>query len=78
MSAYKVGFPTGGSRVWWPSYQDALMPAHLDRRDATTEEAALMEKVIWDKATEAEVAELRRLIEIDKKGPPAKQPTAQD
>lgn len=57
MSAYRVS----SHGHWWAVWQ---MPHHNPpgTRDATEEEAALMDKVVWETATRKEVSRLRELV----------------
>lgn len=62
MSAYKVGTNSTGDRVWWGWQGAGFESHHSNVRDATSEEAALMEKVCWDRDTDADRKKLRELI----------------
>jgi hypothetical protein len=64
MAAYKVATTLQGSRVWWPHWQlPNGIPGYTSIRDATDEESALMEKIVWDKDTPADLEKLKALIQ---------------
>jgi hypothetical protein len=63
MSVYKVATTSLGARVWWPHWQLPYgLPNCRDIRDATDEEATLMEKVVWDRDTPLDLEKLRDMI----------------
>ena len=63
MSAYKVVTTSEGARVWWVHWQCPHgLPGHTDIRDATSEESALMDRVIWDRDTPADLDKIKALI----------------
>lgn len=62
MAAFRVGTTSMGARVWW-DWQGAGFEENCSNvRDATDEEAALMEKVVWDNDTPADLDKLKQLI----------------
>ena len=64
MAVYHVGTNSTGERVWWDWQGRSFASHHTDVRDATPEEAALMEKVIWDRHTDADCRRIKELIAI--------------
>ena len=62
MAAYKVGTDSTGVRVWWNWQGAGFESHHTDVRDATPEEAALMDKVIWDTDTPDDCRRIKELI----------------
>jgi hypothetical protein len=53
-----------GARVWWANWQlPGGAPWTKVIRDATDEETALMEKVMWDRATPRDIDKLKELIQ---------------
>lgn len=63
MSAYRVGKDKNGNGVWWPTWEMSASGAYGELRDATPEESALMEKVIWRRANGGDLQRLRALID---------------
>lgn len=64
MSAYKVAISPHGDPIWWVGYEmaSADLSQYSNIRDATPEEAALMERVVWDRHTDADCKMLKALI----------------
>jgi hypothetical protein len=65
VSAYSVATNnTTRSRTWWVKWEMAAaeMSGYSQIRDATDEEAALMEKVVWNRETDADRERLLELI----------------
>lgn len=66
MAAYKVGETRTGVRIWWASWMSHGGYAGVKTiRDASQEEQELMEKVVWDNDTPADLDRLKRLINSD-------------
>ena len=64
MAAYKVATTPEGARVWWAHWQlPHGVPNHSEIRDATEEESALMQKVIWDQDTPNDLDKIKELIQ---------------
>lgn len=57
MAAYRID----DNGNWWEIWQRPHEPG----RDATAEEAALMEKVVWDNDTSADRQRLRDLLKTN-------------
>ena len=63
MYAFKIATTSKGARVWWAHWQCPHgLPGAIDIRDATQEEAALMEKVVWNRDTAADLDKIKALI----------------
>lgn len=62
MSAYRVGTTPKGARVWWGWDGRGIEASCFDVRDATDEEAALMDKVVWHNDTPADLDRIKVLI----------------
>lgn len=63
MAVYNVGTDSTGVRVWWNWQGRGFADHHTEVRDATPEEAALMDKVIWDKDTPDDCRQIKELIQ---------------
>lgn len=64
MAAYKIGETREGARVWWANWQSPHgMPGTTIVRDASDEEAKLMERVVWEQDTQADLDRLKSLIQ---------------
>lgn len=63
MAAYNVGTTSMGVRCWW-DWRGASFFTHLctDIRDATSEEAEIMDKVVSHRYTLADCYRLQELI----------------
>lgn len=61
MSAYFVAVDADGEPVWWEGWRS---PGHrlASRRPATAAEEMLMDRIVWDRATPADVARLKALL----------------
>jgi hypothetical protein len=64
MATYKVGMTCEGAKVWWAHWQAPHGLAGTEAlRDATDEEAALMEKVVWDRDNPSDLDRLKELLQ---------------
>lgn len=64
MATYKIGQTREGARVWWAHWQSPYgMPGTVVVRDATNEEAALMEKVVWERDHPTDLEKIKTLIQ---------------
>lgn len=63
MAKYRVG-TSGNHRVWWAGWElpHADFQDYKDIRDATEEESALMDKIVWGSDTPADCVKVRELI----------------
>ncbi|MGA9855071.1 MAG: hypothetical protein WBR29_07340 [Gammaproteobacteria bacterium] len=65
-AAFSVGrHRQTGAPAWWVNWQMAgidMAGSHDDIRPATAEEAALMDKVVWDSDTAADRDRLKELL----------------
>jgi hypothetical protein len=66
VSTYKVATNSTGERIWCAGYDmahcDMPLLGYSDIRDASAEEAALMDKVVWGSDSEADCRKLKELI----------------
>lgn len=63
MAVYQIATNSKGERVWWAGYDlPGGLPGSSQQRDATEEEAALMEKVIWNRDSFGDLERLRELL----------------
>lgn len=66
MSAYTVATSRASrDRTWWAKWEmgSVSLFGYSDLRDATDEEAELMEKVVWNQDSQEDRERLRKLIE---------------
>ena len=62
MAAFHVGTSSTGERVWWDWQGRSFESHYTDVRDATPEEAKIMERIVWGNDLPGDCRKVKEMI----------------